>query len=116
MNMSITYISMFHILPYMVYLMINMKILLPVKDLNMFYKTHKTSKYTRNSDFRKTREIWFSFISPVLARHTPPSSPYLLFYYTTIDHNNLNPPSPRYTQFRPLRQPRGAFKDVYEEV
>ena len=33
-------------------------------------------------------------ISPVLERHTPPSFPYVLFYYTTIDHNNLNLPSP----------------------
>ena len=82
------------VLPHMMYLKSLVKILLPVMDLNMTYKNHKTSKYTRNSDFQKTREIWFSFISPVLERHTPPSSPYLLFYYTTIDHNNLNLPSP----------------------
>ena len=36
----------------------------------------------------------FPAISPVLARHTPCFHLYLLFYYTTIDHNNLNPPLP----------------------
>ena len=40
----------------------------------------------------KTREI--VFISLVLARHTPSSSPYVLFDFTTFDHNNLNLPSP----------------------
>ena len=44
---------MFHILPYMMYLKSKVKILLPVIDLNMTNKTHKTSKYTRNSDYRK---------------------------------------------------------------
>ena len=70
------------------------KILLQVMDLNMTNKTLKTSKRLRNSDFRKTREIRFCVISPLLARHTPPSLPFLLLYYTTIDHNNLNLPSP----------------------
>ena len=77
------------------YLRLLVKILLPVMGLNMLYKTHKTSKNTCNSDFPKNREIWFfPAISHVLARHTPPSFPYLLFYYTTLDHNNLNLPSP----------------------
>ena len=56
-NMSITYISIFHILPYMTYLTSFVKILLPVMDLNTAYKAHKTSKYIRNSDFLKNREI-----------------------------------------------------------
>ena len=94
LNMSITSISKFHILPYMMYLTSLVKILLPVTDLNINYKMSKTSKNTRNSDFRKTREIHFCVIYPVLARHTPPSSPYSLFYYITFDHNNLNLPSP----------------------
>ena len=71
------------------------KILLQVMDLNMTNKTLKTSKYTRNSDFRKTTEIRFAEIS----RHTPSSLPYILFYYTTFDHNNLNLPYPALTQF-----------------
>ena len=102
LNMSITIISMFHILPYMVYLTSLVKILQLVMDLNMLYKTHKTSKNTRNSDFSKKREIGFPAISPVLARHTPPSSPYLLFYYTTIDRNNLYPPFPALHTVQPL--------------
>ena len=63
-------------------------------DPNMIYKSHKTSKYTRNSDFRKTREIRFCVISPVLAGHIPPSSSRVLSYYITFDHNNLNLLSP----------------------
>ena len=104
LNMTIILISMIHILPYIIYLRLLVKILLPVTDLNMVYKTHKTSKNTRNSDFRKIVKSGFRAISPVLARHTSSSSSYLLFYHTTIDSNNLNPPPPRYTQFRP-RQP-----------
>ena len=51
-----------------------MKILLPVIDLNMTYKTHKTSKNTWNSDFQKNVRFRFSRgISPVLVRYTPPS-------------------------------------------
>ena len=52
---------MFHILPYMMYLKSLVKILLPVMDLNMANKIYKTSKYTGNSDFRKTREN-FGFV------------------------------------------------------
>ena len=70
-----------------------MKILLPVMDLNIAYKTPKTSKITRNSGFPKNLENLFSVISPILVRHTPRSLSYLLFYYTSIDHNNLSLPS-----------------------
>ena len=48
---SITHISMFHILPYMMSLKLLVKFLLPVMDLNMAYKTQITLKITRNSDF-----------------------------------------------------------------
>ena len=51
---------MARILPYMMYLTFLVKILLPVMDLNIFYKTYKTSKNTRNSDLPKNRKIWFS--------------------------------------------------------
>ena len=57
---SITHITMIHILPYMMYLNLLVKISLQVMDLNIAFKIHLTSKNTRNSDFRKTREIWFS--------------------------------------------------------
>ena len=57
LNMCITHISMIHISPYMMYLTFVVKILLPVIDLNMANKTHKTSKNTRNSDFPKNLEI-----------------------------------------------------------
>ena len=57
LNMSITLISMFHILPYMIYLKPLVKILLQIIDLNMAYKIQIISKNTRNNDFRKTREI-----------------------------------------------------------
>ena len=100
LNMSITLILMFRILPYMIYLKSLVKILLPVTDLNIAYKTQKTSKYTRNSDFSKKPEI--RAISTVLARHTPSSFTCVLLYYTTIYHNNLNPPPPRYTLFSQL--------------
>ena len=53
MNMSITPISMFHILPYKLSLRILLKILLPVIDLNILYKTFKTIINARNSDFWK---------------------------------------------------------------
>ena len=56
LNMSITLISMVYILPYIMYLRSLVKILLPVMDLNMAYKTKIALKNTRNSDFRKTRE------------------------------------------------------------
>ena len=39
LNMSTKHISMFHILPYMTYFIPEVKILLPVMDLNMAYKT-----------------------------------------------------------------------------
>ena len=94
LNMSITLISMIHILPLMMSLKLLLKILLLVMDLNILYKTQITSKDTCNIDFRKTREIWFRSISPVLARHMPSSSPYVLLYYTSFDHNNLNLPYP----------------------
>ena len=55
--MSITYSSMFHILPHMMYLKSLVKFLLRVMYLNMANKNHKTSKYTRNSDFQKNCEI-----------------------------------------------------------
>ena len=118
LNTSITLISMFHILPYMMYLKSLVKILLRVMDLNMSYKTHKTSKYTRNSDLPKNREIRICAISPVLGRHTPPSSPYVLSFYNTIDHNNLNLPSPVLHTVRPSTwQPsRGPSNDVSEEI
>ena len=94
LNMSKTPISMFTILPYMIYSVLYFKISLPVMDLNMAYKTKVTSKHTRNSDLWKIAisrvQIWFPSISPVLARHTPSSRPCLLFYYTYFDHNNLN--------------------------
>ena len=47
---------MFHILPYMMYFKCLVKILLPVMDLNMVYKTKITLKNTRNIDFTKNRE------------------------------------------------------------
>ena len=46
LNMSTTHISMFHVLIYRLSLRILLKILLPVMDLNIAYKTHRTSKYT----------------------------------------------------------------------
>ena len=42
----------------------------------------------------KRAKSGFRAISPVLARRTPPSPPYLLSCYTTFDHNNINLPSP----------------------
>ena len=81
------------------FLRLLVKILLPVMDLNMTYKLPKTSQNIRNSDFRKTvrtgrAKSGFRAIPSVLARHTPSSFPYLLFYYTNFDSNNLNLPSP----------------------
>ena len=95
---------MFHILPCMMYLKSLVKILLPIMDLNMVYKTKTALKNTLNSDFRKTREIWFSRDTPVLARHTPPSSLYLLsILYNYRPHNNLPPlPSLLQTMFAVL--------------
>ena len=49
--MSITHISMLHILTYMMYLKLMVKILLQVMDLNMAYKLCKIVMNTRNSDF-----------------------------------------------------------------
>ena len=89
----------------MMFLKLLVKILLSVMVLNMTNKTCKTSKYTRNSDFRKNREIRFWVISPVLARHTPLSSLHLLFYYTTIDYNNPSLPSPALHTVQCFRQP-----------
>ena len=60
LNLSITFILMLHILPHMVYYISFVKILLQVIDLNMVYKTRRTSKYIRNSDFTKNRDIRFS--------------------------------------------------------
>ena len=48
--------------------------------------------------YEKRAKSGFPAISPVLARHTLPSSPWVLSYYTSIDHNNLKLPSPRYKQ------------------
>ena len=53
LDVSITPISMFHILPYKLSLRILLKILLPVIDLNILYKTFKTIINARNSDFWK---------------------------------------------------------------
>ena len=101
---------MFRILPYMAYFKSLVKILLPVMDLNMDYKTKIASINTCNSDFRKTREIWFS-----RDIHTPPSSPYVLLYYTTIDHNNLSLPSPAlHTVQSKSRQPSRDFPSPYK--
>lgn len=93
----------------MMYLTSLVKILLPVIDLNIANKIHKTSKNTRNSDFRKTLEI---LISPVLARHTPPSSPYLLSYYKIINHSNLNLPSPALHTVSPSQPLAGPSNDA----
>ena len=58
----------------------------------------------------------FPAISHVLARHTPPSSPYLLSYYKIINHSNLNLPSPALHTVQPLPASRSSDDDVYEEV
>ena len=60
----------------------------------MIYKTHKTSKYTRNSYFPKNREIRFS---RDISRSSAPYAPFfplLTLTTITIDYNNLNVPSP----------------------
>ena len=85
---------MIHILPYMMYLTFLVKILLPVMDLNMAYKTHKTSKYTRNSDFLKNaRNLISRDISHSSASYGP-FFPLRTLYYTTFDHKYLYLPSP----------------------
>ena len=88
----------------MMFLKLLVKILLPVMDLNMTNKTLKSLKNIRNSDIRKTIEIRFLcyIIFPVLARHTTSSFIYVLSYYTTFDHNNLNLPSPALHTKQPL--------------
>ena len=60
--------------------------------------------------YEKLTKSGFPAISPVLARHTPPTFPYLLLYCTTIDHNNLNLPShalhtEQFVTFGSLRDP-----------
>ena len=55
--MSITRIYFSQMLTSMMCVKLLVKILLQVMDLNMNYKTQKTSQNTRNSDFRKNREI-----------------------------------------------------------
>ena len=115
--MSITLISMIHILPYMMYLRLLVKILLQVMDLNMAFKTQKTSKNTRNSDFRKTHEIWFS---RDISRSSAPNAPFFplrILYYTTTDYSNLNLPSPALHTVHPSTwQPSCSPNDIYEEV
>ena len=87
-------------------------------DLNIAYKTYKTSKNTRNSYFRKNREIRFSIDISRSSRHTPSSLPCVLSYFTTLDHNNLNLPSPAlHTNQTTLDNLRGIpSNDVSEEV
>ena len=94
LNVSITPISGVHILTYMMYFTSLVKILLPVMDLNMAYKTQITFQNTRNSDLPKNRDIWFS-------RDTSRSSaPYAPFFplHTLILYNyrpqEPQPPSP----------------------
>ena len=100
LNMSITLISMFHILPYMMYLRSIVKILLRVMDLNMAYKTKIALKNTRNSDFLKNREIRFSCY---ISRSSAPYAPFfaLLTSYTillSITTTSTSPPT-RYAPF-----------------
>ena len=73
---------------------------------------------TRNSDFGKIANSGFRAISPVLARHMPPSFPYLLFYYITFDHNNLNLPFLPLHTVHPSTIHFGSppLNDVCEEV
>ena len=78
----------------MMFLKLLVKILLQVMDLNIAYKTHKTSKNTRNSDFRKMCEIRLRDIfrsSTSYALFFP--STYSLYHITFV-YNNLNLPSP----------------------
>ena len=104
LNMSITLISIFYILPYMIYLRSIVKILLPIMDLNIAYKTHKTSKNTRNSDFRKTREIRFwCYISRSSAPYAfffPLSTPFIYSFRPEQPQS----PSPRATHISPARR------------
>ena len=107
LNMSITYISMFHNLPYMMYFRPLVKILLKVMDLNMAYKIHKTSKYTRNSDFSKIAR------NPGSVHISRSSAPYAPFFplLTLLLYNyrlqQLQPPLPALHTLIPIPQPFG---------
>ena len=106
LNTSITLISMFHILPYMMYLKSLVKILLRVMDLNMSYKTHKTSKYTRNSDLPKNREIRFScYISRSSVPYAPFFPPCLLYRLLSTVHESQDPQNPAKPGSTPLKSP-----------
>ena len=96
---------MFHILTYMMYLRPLVKILLPDMDLNMIYKIYRTSKYIRNRDFPKNREIRFScYISRS-------STPYALFFLLSnlllynFRLNQPQPPLPHASHSHHNRQP-----------
>ena len=76
----------------MEFLILLVKILLGIKVLNIDDKTCKASIITRNRGFRKIAgEIGFRSISPVLARHTPLSSPRVLLYHPSPNHSNHYP-------------------------
>ena len=102
LNIPITPISMFHILPYIMYLTLLVKMLLPVMDLNIAYKIQKTSKNTCNSDFRKTRENWFS--SNISRSRAPyaPFFPLLTFLLYNYRPQQPQPPSPALHTVQPL--------------
>ena len=109
---------MTHILPYMIYLKSLVKILLPVIDLHMLYKTHKTSKYTRNSDFRKNREILFS---RDISRSSAPYAPLfplltLLLYNYRSQQPQLPLPRATHCSATPGSRRGNHLNDVYEEV
>ena len=72
--MYITCISMSHIMPYMVYLKSLLKILLQVMDLNISYKTHKTTINTRNVTSEKR----------AISRSSASFAPFLGLVFTII--------------------------------
>ena len=94
----------------MMFLKLLVKILLLIMDLNIVYKMSKKPAIVISENSRNP--ILYS----VLARHTPSSFPYLLFYYTTFDHNNLNLPAPALHTFHPSATSRIPPNDVCEEV
>ena len=110
LDMSITPISMFQILPYKMSLRLLLKILLPVMDLNMANKSCKAIMNTRNSDFGKSR---FSVKTKsgfqcYISRSSAPYAP--LFPLLTLILYNYRPqqpqpPLPRATHISSTRQP-----------
>ena len=83
LNMSTTLISMIHNLTHNMSLSLLLKTLLLVMDLNMAYKMSKTSKNTRNIDFRKNHEKRFSCY---ISRSSAPYAPFFPLAYLTLSN------------------------------